>query len=49
MWVYRSQKKDGVPQIVLYDYQKTRSAEHPENFLKEFRGTLSTDGYEAYH
>jgi len=49
MWVYRSQKKDGVPQIVLYDYQKTRSSEHPENFLKGFRGTLSTDGYEAYH
>jgi len=49
MWVYRSQKKEGVPQIVLYDYQKTRSTEHPENFLKGFSGTLSTDGYEVYH
>ena len=49
MWVYRSRKKEGVPQIVLYDYQKTRSTEHPENFLKGFKGTLSTDGYEVYH
>ena len=49
MWVYRTQKKEGVPQIVLYDYQKTRSSEHPENFLKGFKGTLSTDGYDVYH
>ena len=49
MWVYRTRKGRGDPEIVLYDYQKTRSYEHPERFLSDFSGTLITDGYSTYH
>jgi hypothetical protein len=34
---------------VIYDYQQTREQEHPQEFLKEFKGFLHTDGYQAYH
>lgn len=49
MWVYRSGKCDADQPIVLYDYQPTRSTEHPERFLKGFSGIAVTDGYQAYH
>lgn len=48
MWVYRSNVLDQEP-VVLYEYQKTRKADHPKEFLKGFKGVLVTDGYEAYH
>ncbi|MCL6634088.1 MAG: IS66 family transposase [Alicyclobacillus herbarius] len=47
MWLYRS-GRDG-PSIVLYDYQPTRSAEHPRQFLEGFQGYLHVDGYAGYH
>lgn len=34
---------------MVFDYQKSRAREGPETFLKEFRGTLQTDGYTAYN
>jgi len=34
---------------VLYEYQPSRRAEHPEAFLKNFKGFLHTDGYDGYH
>ena len=46
MWVYCSGDDRG---IVLYDYQKTRRADHPREFLQNFGGTLVTDGYQVYH
>jgi hypothetical protein len=46
MWLYRS-GRDGPP-IVLYDYQQTRAAEHPRQFLDGFCGYLHVDGYEVY-
>jgi transposase len=46
MWLYRS-GRDGPP-IVLFEYQKTRAAEHPKLFLKNYRGYLNVDGYVAY-
>ncbi len=49
MWVYTTMKQEGIPQIVLYDYQKTRSHEHPKEFLDGFSGTLICDGYQVYH
>ena len=49
MWCYRSSPESLDPQIVLYDYQKTRKADHPENFLNGFSGICVTDGYQAYH
>jgi transposase len=46
MWLYRS-GRDGPP-IVLFEYQTTRSGEHPKAFLKGFRGYLQADGYAGY-
>ena len=48
MWVYRSNVLDPNP-LVIFDYQMTRHASHPQEFLKDFRGKLVTDGYESYH
>lgn len=48
LWLYRSSGADGPP-IVLYDYQETRSSEHPKAFLVGFRGYLHVDGYAGYH
>lgn len=49
MWVYRSGVMNQERQIILYDYQKTRSGEHPRKFLKDFKGVCVTDGYQVYH
>lgn len=49
MWVYRTGKMYDRHPIVLYDYQRTRNATHPETFLKGYNGTLVSDGYAAYH
>ena len=48
MWVYRSGALEDHP-FVLYQYQKTRNAEHPRQFLRNYKGYLVTDGYQAYH
>lgn len=48
MWVYRSGEKNAHP-VVLYDYCKTRKAEHPEEFLEGFSGYVVSDGYAVYH
>jgi len=39
---------DAAP-IVLYEYQKTRNTSHPREFLKNYSGTVVTDGYQVYH
>ena len=49
MWVYRSSCMYPKKQIVLYDYQKTRNASHPREFLKNYNGICVTDGYQVYH
>jgi transposase len=43
-WVYY----DPVNKRALFNYQKTRGREGPEEFLKNFSGHLQTDGYTAY-
>ena len=48
MWIYRT-GKSYKEAIVLYEYQKDRKADHPEEFLKGFLGVCVTDGYQAYH
>ena len=48
MWVYRSNRLDPHP-VIIFDYQKTRHASHPQEFLKKFFGIIVTDGYEVYH
>ena len=47
MWLYRS-GRDGPP-VVLYDYEETRSKDHPIEFLKGFAGYLHVDGYAGYN
>lgn len=49
MWVYRSGSLCRARQIVIYDYQKTRKAEAPYEFLRGFEGGLVCDGYQVYH
>lgn len=49
MWVYRTSQMYPDRQIVLYEYQMTRNASHPREFLKGFNGICVTDGYQVYH
>lgn len=48
MWVYRTGYMYEKP-IVLYEYQKTRNASHPREFLKDYQGICVTDGYQVYN
>ena len=48
MWLYRASGDTDRP-IVLYDYQTSRKAEHPQRFLEGWRGYLHADGYDGYH
>ena len=43
-WVYRSP----VERLVLFKYHPSRERKAPEEMLKNFSGTLQTDGYQAY-
>lgn len=47
LWLYRTGR--GVPPALIYDYQRTRSGEHPRDFLAGFTGYLHVDGYAGYH
>lgn len=49
MWVYRTGKMYHEKPIVLYEYQASRNATHPRDFLKNFKGVCVTDGYQVYH
>lgn len=49
MWVYRNNPHCSKHPIVLYDWQPSRRADHPREFLKDFSGTVVTDGYQVYH
>ena len=44
MWVLRKPEE----KIVLFEYNKGRGKEFPEKALKNFTGTLQTDGYAVY-
>lgn len=48
MWHYSSGHLEP-KQILLYEYQPGRQAEHPIAFLEGFQGYLHSDGYQAYH
>ena len=49
MWVYRSRPSEVSHPIILYEWQPSRRADHPREFLKDFSGTVVTDGYQVYH
>ena len=48
MWIYRTGKSYTDTPIILYEYQRTRKADHPEEFLKDLKGIVVCDGYSAY-
>ena len=48
MWIYRTGKSYTDTPIILYEYQRTRKSDHPEEFLKDFKGIMVCDGYSAY-
>lgn len=48
MWVYRNNPKQTTCPVILYDWQPTRKADHPRDFLKDFSGIAVTDGYQVY-
>ena len=48
MWVIRSGEFEKEHPIILFDYQKTREAAHPEAFLKGWSGILESDAYSGY-
>ena len=43
-WVYHAP----LTKTVLFDHRPGRSAEFPTDMLKDFHGTLRTDGYAGY-
>ncbi len=48
MWLYRTGCNAEFI-IILYEYQSSRQARHPKEFLQEFQGFLHADGYDGYH
>ena len=49
MWIYRNRPTEKARPIVLFDWQPSRKVDHPRDFLKNFSGTVITDGYQVYH
>ncbi|MFI3238962.1 MAG: IS66 family transposase [Lachnospiraceae bacterium] len=48
MWIYTS-GSDGLPGIVMYEYQPGRGGIYPQEFLAGFQGLLQCDGYQGYN
>ena len=48
MWVYTSAESSD-RKIILYDSFHTRGSANPERFLKDYRGVVVCDGFDAYH
>lgn len=48
IWLYRT---SGCAEhsVVIYEYRETRQKSNPMEFLKDFKGFVHCDGYEAYH
>lgn len=49
MWVYHSPGDTDTHPVYLYEYPGTRGASALDEYLKEYKGILVTDGYESYH
>jgi transposase len=49
MWVYMTDELSGSPLMSIYQYERTRAGYHPKEFLKDYHGYLTADGYSAYH
>jgi len=48
VWVYRT-TNFVAQRAVLFDFCASRSGEHPQRVLEEFKGTLVTDDFSGYH
>ena len=48
MWLYRT-SGDTDRHIILFEYQPSRSSDHPKRFLAGFNGFLHADGYVGYN
>lgn len=48
MWVYCNGKMND-RSIIIFEYQQTKGGIHPAKFLKDFKGFLICDGYDAYN
>lgn len=48
MWIFLT-GSDGLPPIVLYDYQQSRKGACARDFLEGFHGMLQCDGYQGYN
>lgn len=48
MWIYLT-GNDGLPAIILYEYQPGRQGNYAKNFLDGFSGLLECDGYTGYN
>ena len=46
-WIYLT-GTDGLPGIIMFDYQPGRGGKYPAAFLKGFAGYIHCDGYSAY-
>jgi len=46
MWVFRGDGR--ASPLVLFRYRPTRSPDHVEDLLKDYRGVIQTDGYGGY-
>lgn len=40
MWVYRSSPSQDEKPVILYDWQPSRRADHPRDFMKSFSGAI---------
>lgn len=50
MWIHCTTNLDGLPPIMLYEYNPSRSGSIPENFYKEYKGKyVIVDGYQGYN
>lgn len=48
MFVYRTVRGDG-DNIIIYDYEASRSGDHPKEFLEGYHGILVSDAYSGYN
>ena len=50
MWIHCSANLDGLPPIMLYEYNSSRAGAVPQNFYKSFSGKyFLADGYQGYN
>jgi len=48
LWVYRSNRLETGPPIVVFDYQPSRAGQHARDFLQEWKGHLVVDDFGGY-